>query len=109
MFETNYQFGEVNSLAEQIKAETDHVQFKNVFSNDNGGVVLVAFKAGQSLDTHIAPAELMVNVLEGEIEFTMNGESHTLRGGEFLLMGADVPHSVKAKAESKMMLVKVKP
>ncbi|MBD5201454.1 MAG: cupin domain-containing protein [Bacteroidales bacterium] len=109
MFETNYQFGEVNSLVDQIKPETDHVQFKNVFSNDNGGVVLVAFKAGQSLDTHIAPVELMVNVLEGEIEFTMNGVSHTLRGGEFLLMGADVPHSVKAKAESKMMLVKVKP
>ena len=31
MLETNYQFGEVNSLAEQIKAETDRVQFKNVF------------------------------------------------------------------------------
>ena len=109
MLETNYQFGEVNSLAEQIKAETDRVQFKNVFSNSNGGVVLVAFKAGQALDTHIAPAELMVNVIEGEIEFTMNGIGHTLRDGEFLLMGADVPHSVKAKADSKMMLVKVKP
>ena len=109
MLETNYQFGKVNSLAEQIKAESDRVQFKNVFSNSNGGIVLVAFKAGQALDTHIAPAELMVNVLEGEIEFTMNGISHTLRSGEFLLMGADVPHSVKAKADSKMMLVKVKP
>ena len=109
MIETNYKFGEVNSLADQIKEETDRVQFKNIFSNSNGGVVLVAFKAGQGLDTHIAPAELMVNVLEGEIEFTLNGVSHTLRGGEFLLMGADVPHSVKAKADSKMMLVKVKP
>lgn len=109
MLETNYQFGKVNSLAEQIKAESDRVQFKNVFSNSNGGIVLVAFKAGQALDTHIAPAELMVNVLEGEIEFTMNGISHTLRYGEFLLMGADVPHSVKAKSDAKMMLVKVKP
>ena len=85
MLETNYQFGKVNSLAEQIKAETARIQFKNVFSNSNGGVILVAFKAGQALNTHIAPAELMVNVLEGEIEFTMNGISHTLRDGEFLL------------------------
>ncbi|MBD5337496.1 MAG: cupin domain-containing protein [Bacteroides sp.] len=109
MLETNYKFGEVNSLAGQINADTDRVQFKNIFSNSNGGVVLVAFEAGQGLDTHIAPAEVMVNVLEGEIEFTMNGITHTLRSGEFLLMGADVPHSVMAKADSKMMLVKVKP
>lgn len=109
MLETNFQFGEVNSLADQIKAETERVQFKNVFSNSNGGVVLVGFKAGQALTTHIAPVDLMVNVLEGEIEFTMNGSSHTLRGGEFLLMGANVPHSVKANTDSKMMLVKVKP
>ena len=67
MIETNYKFGEVNSLAEQIKEENERVQFKNIFSNSNGGVVLVAFKAGQALDTHIAPAELMVNVLDGEI------------------------------------------
>ena len=109
MLETNYHFGEVNSLADQIETNADRVQFKNVFSNNNGGVVLVGFKAGQALETHIAPAEVMVNVLEGEIEFTMNGKSNTLRAGEFLLMGADVPHSVKAIADSKMMLVKVKP
>ena len=109
MLETNYRFGEVKSLTGQIEVETDRVQFKNIFSNNNGGVVLVAFKAGQALDTHIAPAELMINVLEGEIEFTMNGVGHTLRGGEFMLMGSDVPHSVKANADSKMMLVKVKP
>ena len=109
MLETDYKFGEVHTLATQIEYGTDRVQFKNIFGNDNGGVSLLAFKAGQKLDQHIAPAEVMVTVLEGEIEFTMNGVGHTLRGGEFMLMGSDVPHSVKANADSKMMLVKVKP
>lgn len=109
MLETEYKFGEVYPLASQIETGTDRVRFRNIFSNTNGSVVLVAFKAGQQLDTHTAPAEVMVNVLEGEIEFTMLDRPHTIRAGEFLLMGADVPHSVIAKADSKMMLVKVKP
>lgn len=109
MLNTDYRFGEVHSIADQIEAGSDKVHFKHIFNNENGGVVLVAFKAGQKLDTHTAPAELMVSVLEGEIEFTMLDKPHTIKAGEFLLMGADVPHSVFAKADSKMMLIKVKP
>ena len=108
MINTEYKFGEVHTLANQVEAAHDKVQFHGIFSNENGGVVLVAFKAGQKLDTHTAPAEVMVNVIEGEIEFTMLDKPHTLKAGEFLLMGADVAHSVKAKADSKLMLIKIK-
>ena len=109
MLETDYKFGEVHTLATQIENGTDRVQFKNIFGNDNGGVSLLAFKAGQKLDQHIAPAEVMVTVLEGEIVFTMIDRPLTLTAGQFLLMGADVPHSVEAKADSKVMLTKIKP
>lgn len=109
MLNTDFKFGEVHVLADQIETGSDKVHFKPIFSNENGGVVLVAFKAGQKLDTHVAPAELMVNVLEGEIEFTVLDKPHTIKAGEFLLLGAGVPHSVIARADSKMMLIKVKP
>ncbi len=109
MLNTDYKFGEVHGIADQIEAGSDKVHFKHIFNNENGGVVLVAFKAGQKLDTHTAPAEVMVNVLEGEIEFTMLDKVNTIKSGEFLLMGAGVPHSVVARADSKMMLVKIKP
>lgn len=109
MLETEYKFGEVHVLADQIESGADRVHFQNIFSNANGGVALVAFKAGQKLDTHTAPAELMVTVLEGEIEFTIQDKPHHMRAGEFLLMGADVRHSVAAVADSKVMLTKVRP
>ena len=109
MLNTDYKFGEVHCITDQIETGSDKVHFKPIFSNENCGVVLVAFKAGQKLDTHVAPAELMVNVLEGEIDFTVLDKPHTLKAGEFMLVGAEVAHSVLAKADSKMMLVKVKP
>lgn len=108
MLDTNYHFGDVYVLNPQIEASAESVKFHEVWKNNNGGVVLLAFKAGQELTTHTAPADVMVNVLEGEIEFTMNGHQSTILDGEFLLMGANVPHSVKAVKDSKVMLVKIK-
>lgn len=109
MLNTEYKFGEVHNLAAQIEAGEDKVHFHSIFSNDNGGAVLVAFKAGQKLDTHTAPAEVLVQVLEGEINFTYVDRVLNLKAGDFLLLGADVQHSVAAVADSKMMLVKIKP
>ncbi len=109
MLETDYKFGEVHDLASQIENGEDRVHFKSILSNENGGVALVAFKAGQKLDTHVAPAELMVTVLEGEIVFTVVDRPLTLSAGQFMLVGAGVAHSVEAKADSKLMLTKIKP
>lgn len=108
MLNTDYKFGEVHNLSMQIESGSDKVRFRNIFENCNGGVALVAFKSGQSLATHLSPAEVMVYVLEGEIEFTMIDSPSCLKAGEFLLIGQGVPHSVVAKADSKMVLVKIK-
>lgn len=108
MLKTEYKFGEVNTLASQLNGEDSGVQFKSIFENGNGGVSLLAFKTDQSLAEHLAPAEVMVYVLEGKVEFTMIDRIHTISAGEFMLMGEGVPHSVVARADSKVMLVKVK-
>lgn len=71
-------------------------------------MALIAFKAGQKLDEHVAPAELMVNVLEGEIIFSVLDTPHVLEAGDFLLLGKDVRHSVVANTNAKVMLVKIK-
>ena len=105
---TNFKFGEVIKFKDAIDYNAEKVEFMQVFETSKGGVALVAMKAGQKLDTHTAPFEVMVSVCEGDIEFTMLDQSHRLRAGDFFLMGANVPHSVVANVDSKLMLVKVK-
>lgn len=109
MLNTEYKFGEVHNLAAQIESGMDKVHFHSIFSNDNGGAVLVALKSGQTLESHTAPAEVMVYLLEGEVEFTILEKAHTLHAGEFLLLGEGVSHSVAARSDAKIMLVKIKP
>ncbi len=108
MLNTEYKFGEVHTLLPQIENRNDKVNFKSIFENANGGVSLLAFKEGQVLAEHLAPGELMVYVIEGEIEFTMIDHKNHLKAGDFMLIGESVPHSVIAKADSKVMLVKIK-
>lgn len=105
---TNFKFGEVLKFNESIGYNTEKVEFKTVFETTKGGISLLGLKAGQKLDTHTAPFEVMVSVCEGEIEFTMLDQSYRMRAGEFLLMGANVAHSVVANIDSKLMLVKIK-
>lgn len=108
MLTTDYKFSEVFPLASQIEADADKVRFHGVFANENGGVTLVAFRKGQMLDEHVAPAELMVVVLDGEVEFKVVGKPNILRKGDFMLVGKDARHSVVANTDAKMMLIKVK-
>ncbi|MCH5246853.1 MAG: cupin domain-containing protein [Muribaculaceae bacterium] len=105
---TDYKFGEVHNLADQVEKGSDKVHFKGIFETENGGISVLAFEKGQELTQHIAPAEVMVYVLEGEIEFTMIDRPHNISAGEFLLIGTDVPHSVKALADSKVLVTKIK-
>ena len=108
MLNTDYKFAEVCALAAQVEGGADKVHFKNIFENSQGGVSLLAFKAGQSLAEHLAPAEVMVYVVEGEVRFTVAGGPHVIKAGEFMLMGEGVTHSVDALADSKVMLVKIR-
>ncbi len=108
MLDTDFKFGEVHNLAAQVESGNDKVHFKSIFENSNGGVSLIAFKTGQALAEHQAPAEVMVTVLEGEIAFIIGGKPHVMRPGEFILVGEGVTHSVVANADSKVMLTKVK-
>ena len=100
MLQTDYKFGEVKTLAAQVEPDDSKVEFKSIMNNDNGGISLLAFKAGQELASHLAPAEVMICVLEGDVDFIMIDRP--------LLMGNGVPHSVKALTDAKVMLIKIK-
>ena len=44
MLTTDYKFGEVNNLDSQVTADYENVHSKQIFSNENGGVALIASK-----------------------------------------------------------------
>lgn len=72
--------------------------------NSEVRVVLQALRQGADLAEHHAPGPITVQVLEGELEFTVADSVHTLRPGSLLVLPAGVPHAVHAVQDVVFLL-----
>ena len=60
-------------------------------------------KAGAPLPSHSHAHEQVVNVIEGEFELTVNGESHLLQANDVFIIPSDAIHSGKAITDCKII------
>ena len=60
-------------------------------------------KAGANLPSHSHPHEQVVNMIEGEFELTVNGESHLLQASDVFIIPSDAIHSGKAVTDCKII------
>jgi quercetin dioxygenase-like cupin family protein len=67
-------------------------------------VVLMAMPAGGEMADHHAPGPITVQVLEGEIEFSVGGSAHLIRPGKLLSLSSGETHAVKAIQASAFLL-----
>lgn len=73
-----------------------------------GTITLFAFDAGQGLSEHTVPFDAFVQIVDGTAEVTIDGKAHQVSAGEFIIMPANIPHSLKAVEKFKMMLVMIR-
>lgn len=95
---------EVVDVAAMVDYADGSIVSRTLVENNAGTVTLFAFDAGQGLSEHTAPFDALVQVLDGEGEFTVGGKTHDVATGRMLLMPANIPHAVKAGKPFKMLL-----
>lgn len=95
---------EVLKLKDLVKYDSEKYTALPLFHSDSLVLMLFAFDKGQGLDEHASNGDALVNVLEGELEITLNGKTYTVKEHESLVMPAQVPHAVHAKKKAKMFL-----
>lgn len=81
---------------------------KTVLKKETGNVSLFSFSRGESLSEHTAPFDAMIQVVEGTGEIIIGGRSYILSAGDSIVMPADIPHSVKAAEDFKMLLTMIR-
>ncbi len=59
-------------------------------------IAFVDVEAGADLPQHAHANEQVTNVLEGEFEFNLDGQTMLLRPGQSVVIPSNVPHSGKA-------------
>lgn len=95
-------------VAGHIEYSKNSIVSQQLTHNDAGNITLFAFDAGQQLSEHTAPFDAVVQVVEGVAEIRLDGQSHSVRQGEMLIMPANVPHVVNAPQQFKMLLTMIR-
>ena len=63
------------------------------------------FKRGASIHEHFHPEEEVYEVIEGELEVTIDGEAGIAKAGVVAIVPANVHHSVNALTDGKAIIV----
>lgn len=66
--------------------------------------IRILMKEGQVMKEHKTPFPIIVHVLEGTIDFGVQGEVHTLEKGAILTLDGGIPHDLKALKNSTVRL-----
>ena len=95
-------------LAGQVDYQDGAVVSKTLIDKKTGTLTLFAFGKGQGLSEHTAPFDAFVNVLDGEADVTIAGQTSRIKAGEMIIMPANQPHALQAVTNFKMMLVMIR-
>ena len=77
---------------------------KTLFKKDDFRTVLIAMEPQSRMKEHHADGTLSIQVLDGEIRFTAQGEKHDLPKGSLMTLGASIPHEIEALKDSAFLL-----
>jgi quercetin dioxygenase-like cupin family protein len=88
--------GKALNLKDEIAYADGAVISKTLLKKETGNITLFSFDTGQGLSEHTSPFDAVVQVVEGEGAFIIDGELKTVKEGEMIIMPANIPHDVQA-------------
>ena len=94
--------------ADSVAYAANSVVSKTIVKKPAGNITLFAFDKGEGLAEHSSPHEALVQVLDGEAEIMIGGNSYNPGAGQSIILPANIPHSLKANMKFKMMLTMIK-
>jgi quercetin dioxygenase-like cupin family protein len=100
--------GKAVALNGLVTYASGSVVSKTLIDRKIGTITLFSFDAGQGLSEHTAPFDAFVQIVDGTAEVTIDGAAQNVTTGEFIIMPANIPHSLKAIEKFKMMLVMIR-
>lgn len=97
------------NLKDEITYADGAVISKMLLQKETGNITLFSFDKGQGLSEHTSPFDAVVQVVEGEGSFIVDGELKTVKENEMFIMPANIPHDVQASEQPfKMLLIMIR-
>ncbi len=104
----NISFSEPVNIVYLVDYEDGRVVSRTLSSKPHINITLFAFDKDEEISAHTSPGDAMVQVLDGEALINIDGKKIKAAKGQVVVMPANVPHSVSASSQFKMLLTVVK-
>jgi len=96
------------SLADLVNYQEGSIVSRVLVGREAGTITLFAFDEEQALSEHTAPFDALVQMLDGEMEISIDRKPLSVRTGSVVLMPANHPHALRAVTKSKMLLTMIR-
>ena len=100
--------GKVFKATEVIEYTDGGVVSKEFIHSNAGSVTVFSFDAGQGLSEHTAPFDALIQVIDGVMQLTVEGQTFNIKAGETFIIPSSAHHSVKAVERFKMMITMIR-
>jgi quercetin dioxygenase-like cupin family protein len=94
----------LSEVAAAIDVQTGAVVSRVIFRDERTEVTVFGFDAGDGLSEHQASRSAIVQVVKGQLVFTVDGEQLDAEPGFWLHMDPGTPHSLTAREPTVMLL-----
>ena len=95
---------EFGSFTEDVNYNDDRIVTKVIMETSFSKEIRILMKKGQIMKEHKAPFPIVVHLLEGRIDFGVQGQLNLLKKGDILTLDSHVTHDLKAIEDSVVRL-----
>ena len=87
------------NILKDLSYNEDKVAISVLFETETTKEIRIAFKAGQKMNKHQTKFPITVEMVDGNLDFGVNNETHNLVKGDLVALDGGVPHDLLAKTD----------
>lgn len=92
------------SIYQDLEFNENKPAIKAILETDFTKEIRILMRENQEMKEHQTPFPIVVELLEGEIVFGVEGQNYEVKKGDLLTLSGGVPHNLIAKKESVIRL-----
>ena len=96
------------NLLENVNYKEEKPMINVLFETQFTKEIRIVMKEGQVMNKHQTPFAIVVEIVDGKIDFGVQGEVLNLERGALLALEGDVPHDLRALEDSIVRLTLTK-
>jgi len=96
------------NLLEDLVYNDNKPAIKVLFETDFTKEIRIAMKTGVEMKKHKTSFPIVVEIVQGQIDFGVNDEVLNLKKGDLIALNGSVPHDLKANEDSIVRLTLTK-